>query len=489
MPRLFLHIMACCRRTSLIVTALLFSCTISTPTIADSEIIWSNISEPSLRAALFYSYRDQHIEAITLLQSEQKQSRIKDQEKAGLILGGLYLAYGFHQEAAKIFEAFLEKDQPPSVRDQAWFYLAKTQFERGQYQQAKQSLARIRGNLGLTLQMERNSLQASVYMHLGEYGEALKILPDIDQNSPWWPYARYNMGVALYRSGQKEMGITILDELGNIKTSNDETQIVKDKANLALGFGYLAENQAEKAKVVLKRMFLTGPYANRALLGLGRAYSANQEYEKSLVPWLELVERHPSDPAVQDGLMAVPFAFGQLQAYKQSLEYYEKAMLAFQQEIKNINTAADAIGGGKLIEGILRAQTGESVSGLWDIKKVLDTPEGRYLWPLMASREFTETLYNYEQLRLALGKLEGWSAKLSVFDSVNDQQKQTYKDRISKLQSKVLLASEKLNHHMRSMAYDELEARKKRLVNYFNEARFSVAQIYDYAAKRWGASE
>lgn len=456
---------------------------------ADSDIIWHNIDEPSLRAALFYSYRDQHIEAITLLQSEQKQGRIKDQEKAGLVLGGLYLAYGFHQEAARIFEAFLEKDQPPAVRDEAWFYLAKTQYQRGQYQQAKSSLERIRGNLGLSLQMERNSLEASVLMHLAEYESALKILPDIDKNSPWWPYARYNMGVALYRSGQKDMGITILDELGNLKTTNNEAQIVKDKANLALGFGYLAESQPEKAKIVLKRMFLTGPYANRALLGLGRAYSANQEYEKSLVPWLELVERHPSDPAVQDGLMAVPFAFGQLKAYKQSLDYYQKAMQTFQQEIKNINKAADAVGGGKLVEGLLRAQTGESISGLWDVQKVLDTPEGRYLWPLVASREFSETLYNYKQLRLTLGKLEGWSAKVNGFDSINDQQKQTYKDRIAKLQSKVLLASEKLNHHLSSLAYDELESRKKRLVNYFNEARFSVAQIYDYASKRWGTGE
>jgi hypothetical protein len=36
------------------------------------------------------------------------------------------------------------------------------------------------------------------------------------------------------------------------------------------------------------------------------------------------------------------------------------------------------------------------------------------------------------------------------------------------------------------MAFEELEQRKQRLVQYFNEARFSVAQIYDYAAKRWG---
>ena len=184
--------------------------------------------------------------------------------------------------------------------------------------------------------------------------------------------------------------------------------------------------------------------------------------------------------------MAVPYAFGQLQAYKQSLDYYEKAMLTFQSEIKNINAAADAVGGGKLFEGLMRAQSGESVGGIWNMKKVLDTPEGRYLWPLLASREFTKTFYDYNQLRMSLGKLEGWSAAVVSDKSLSNKKREIYKKRIAHLQSRVLLTSEKLNHHMQNMAYDELDRRKKRLVNYFNEARFSVAQIYDYAAKRWG---
>jgi tetratricopeptide (TPR) repeat protein len=226
--------------------------------------------------------------------------------------------------------------------------------------------------------------------------------------------------------------------------------------------------------------------SNQGLLGLGRAYSALNEHKKSLVPWLKLVERNPSDPAVQDALMAVPYAFGQLEAYKQSLDYYEKAMRLFQEEINKINTAAEAVSGGKLVEGLIRAQTGESVSGLWTEAKVLNTPEGQYLWPLLTQYEFRETMFNYSQLRLSLGKLEGWSASLDTFDSLNDKRRAVYESRITQLQTQVLLASEKLNHHLQRMAFDELDKRKQRLVQYFNEARFSVAQIYDYAAKRWG---
>ncbi|MEJ2180506.1 MAG: hypothetical protein P8Y28_08720 [Gammaproteobacteria bacterium] len=82
--------------------------------------------------------------------------------------------------------------------------------------------------------------------------------------------------------------------------------------------------------------------------------------------------------------------------------------------------------------------------------------------------------------------MEGWSATLGTYENLSDDKRRDYEQRIARAQSKVLLLVEKYRHHLQSMAYDELERRKQRLVSYFTEARFSVAQIYDYAAKRWG---
>jgi tetratricopeptide (TPR) repeat protein len=319
--------------------------------------------------------------------------------------------------------------------------------------------------------------------------DAVKVLNKVDQRTNWWAYGRYNLAIALFRLGKRQEAETVLNQVGSMSVADKEMQDLKDKANLMQGFASLESGESEKAKSYFKRLKLDGMHSNQGLLGLGRAYSANNEHEKSLVPWLELIDRNPSDSAVQDALMAVPYALGQMEAYKQSLEYYEKAMRLFQEEIKKINTAAEAVGGGKLVEGLIRAQSGESVSGLWTEKMVLNTPEGQYLWPLLTQYEFRETLFNYQRLRVSLGKLEGWSALLNTLQSLSDKRRATYETRITQLQSQILLASEKLNHHLESLAYDELERRKQRLVQYFNEARFSVAQIYDYAAKRWGQTQ
>ncbi|KPJ95176.1 MAG: hypothetical protein AMJ55_04555 [Gammaproteobacteria bacterium SG8_15] len=478
------------KSTELSVRKALRYCTLTSLLFVSSvhaEIIWVGVKDPNIKDALFESYQGRHFDAITRLSMAQKLGRVVDQEQAGLVLGGLYLAYGFHDHAAKIFETFLGDEQPKEVRDQAWYFLAKTRYQRGNYAGAMQALNKVQDTLDFGLTQERNLLEATILLKQGKHLDALKVLKKINERSDWGMYAKFNKGVAVYHLGREQEGVKLLDEIGTLRSRDPELKALKDKANLVLGYGFLDKDKPDTAKAYLERMQLTGPFSNKALLALGRAYSDKKLYKKSLAPWLQLVERHPSDPAVQDAMMAVPYAFGQLEAYKQSLEYYEKAMLSFQAEIENINIAADAVGGGKMLEGMIRVAQFEDEGGdERKLRRVLNTPEGRYLMPLLASFEFREALHNYAALRLSLGKLEGWSARLDTYQDLTDQQRKEYEQRIARVQSKVLLLVEKYRHYLQSMAYDELERRKERLVNYFNEARFSVAQIYDYASKRWG---
>jgi len=454
---------------------------------AEPNLIWDGLKNPGIRAALFDSYRGRHFSAITQVLTEQKLGRtIGTFEETSLVLGGLYLLYGFHYEAANIFENLLEKNQPLEVRDRAWLYLAKTQYRRGRLADAQNSMSKIKGSLPIALQEERLVLNANILIAQGEYEQASAILRKSKNRSDWYMFARYNLGVSLYKMGIETEGIKILEDIGSSSAATKELQALKNKANLTLAYGFLDKKEPEKAIISLQKVKLEGQYSNEALLSLGRAYSSQEKHKKALVPWLELIERQPSDPSVQAGLMAVPFAFGQLKAYKQSLEYYETAMTRFQKEIDKINKAAEAIAGGKLVEGLIRTQSGENVEGLWTIKNILNTPEGEYLWQLMASNEFRETLFNYTQLRLSLGKLEGWSATIDTLKHLPKKRAEAYKARILQLQSKVLLTSERVDHLLQKIAYNELDSRKRRLIAYFNEARFSVAQIYDYAAKRWG---
>ncbi|NIW25563.1 MAG: hypothetical protein GWN29_13900, partial [Gammaproteobacteria bacterium] len=65
---------------------------------------------------------------------------------------------------------------------------------------------------------------------------------------------------------------------------------------------------------LLQRVRLEGPFSNKALLGVGWADAERGDYRAALSPWLELRQRNIIDPAVQESLLAVPYAFSQLGA-------------------------------------------------------------------------------------------------------------------------------------------------------------------------------
>ena len=60
------------------------------------------------------------------------------------------------------------------------------------------------------------------------------------------------------------------------------------------------------------RVRLDGPYSNQALLSAGWADASAKNYERALVPWNMLVERDVTDSAVQEAMLALPYAYSKL---------------------------------------------------------------------------------------------------------------------------------------------------------------------------------
>ena len=81
---------------------------------------------------LYYFYQQDYIPAITRLQvARTRQELAYHDQESELVLGGLMLGYGMHRRAEAIFQALLERHPRPSVRDQAWYFLAQARFQRG----------------------------------------------------------------------------------------------------------------------------------------------------------------------------------------------------------------------------------------------------------------------------------------------------------------------------------------------------------------------
>ena len=85
-------------------------------------------------------------------------------------------------------------------------------------------------------------------------------------------YVRYNLGIALVRSGDLARGTALLDEVGKLPASTEEYRSLRDKANVALGFAALQEGRGEPARTYLERVRLSGHAFEQgaARLRLGR---------------------------------------------------------------------------------------------------------------------------------------------------------------------------------------------------------------------------
>jgi hypothetical protein len=380
---------------------------------------------------LFYFFQDEYFEALVRLEVSRDFGRIPHHEaEAELLSGGLYLSLGLYDEAEKIFNRLLAGPVPQSVSDRAFFYLARSGYQRGLVDDAWRNLERIRGTLPGTLEPERRLLASNVLMAQGRYGEAVVQLTGWTDQEGWSDYARFNLGVALIRSGQTELGRDFLGKVGGMPAATEEQLALRDRANLALGFASLQQHDAEGAVAALSRVGLDGPFTNRALLGLGWAELDAGRPERALAPWLALRDSEVIDSAVQESFLAVPYAYTQLAANGQAAQQYQLAVQAYAAEGRRIDESIAAIRRGGFLDSILEAvPRTNDVGWYWQLQKVPDAPHTRYLYQLLASHEFQEGLKNYRDLRIMQRNLDRWRDSLEAFDGMISAREQAMIDR------------------------------------------------------------
>lgn len=387
---------------------------------------------------LFHFYQDDYFGALTRLGASQVFGRLTQQrEEAELLQGALYLSLGQHAEAGRIFRSLLNDNVDDTVRNRAWFYLAKVWYQRSYLAEAEQALASIKGTLPGPLEGERHLLQAQVLMYQERYDEAVRVLEAWHSDDDSAAYARFNLGVALVRQDRLDAALPFLDELGKSGASNQEMAALRDKANVALGFALLQAKRPAEARVILERVRLRGPQSNKALLGLGWADSSEERYREALAPWLELQDRDLLDAAVQESYLAVPFAYARLSANRQAAETYAHALDLFQEEGVRLDQSMEAIKAGRLLDTILENDATGAQGWYWQLAELPDAPETRYLYHLLASNEFQEGLKNYRDLKDMQRNLETWRQSLAAFDDMIETRRRSHLENQPKL-NKVL---------------------------------------------------
>lgn len=402
------------KRPALALLVMLGTATLAAPAAAQAPgAVPATVRDLAWGEVLFRLYQQDRMGALVRLGMAEARGELPFHGgEARLLRGGLYLAWGLRDEAARIFEALLAAEAPPAQHDQAWYWLARIRFERGEQHRALDALRRIGGDLPATLAADRIDLEGRVLLALGYNIEAAQLLADAGQPGAWRAFADFNRAVALARAGQDDAAQSVLDELGRARAETAERALLRDRANLALGLARLDAGDAGGARAALDRVRLEGAYGPRALLAAGWAEAERGRYRAALGPWSTLATLADADGAALEAMLAVPWAWHQADEPGESLLGYQRAVAACESELGRLAMAVRSAERNDLLDVVAADPDGAEVAP--------HGPLAVYVHALAVDHPFRAVAADLRDLDLLRQNLREWRRSLAALRDMVD---------------------------------------------------------------------
>ena len=386
--------------------------------------------------ALYHAFLGQYFEALQRLDTELDMHRGLDEPEldtlnyhiniAEFSVGDFELHYRMDDRARQAIKAVLDGAVDEAVRNEAAYRLARIHFQKGQFDDALSALVRIRGTVPEEIRDDVEFLRANVYLATGKPGEAAKVLQQVRGDESLAGFVAYNLGIALLQDGRPREAIEQLGKAGQLSETDPASLAIRDKSNLVLGSILFESGDFERANHSLDRVQLDGPFSNQALLLAGMFEASARRYERALVPWNILVDREPTDVAVQEAMLAVPHAYASLNLYGHAAIAYGRALELFSDQIERVDASIRSITAGSFLKALIREETHQDEGWVISLRSLPDVPETYYLMELMASHDFQTGLQNYLDLEELRSKLIEWETSLEAFDEIVRLRGQNY---------------------------------------------------------------
>ncbi len=302
------------------------------------------LSDKAWGTVLFEFYQQNYRRGLIQLAQAKHQGLGQHQSQALVAEGGMSLVYGLTHHAEQILQQ-LAQSQQPETQAQAWFWLAKSYFDSGQWVSAQQALHNTQNWRAEYQPIELEQLaymQGQIYLNQGNldtrHQQLTSALKDIPKGSAYRPYLHYNLGISLLNSGQLANAILALQQaktnIPDIRDSHsqhpwwtglipnwlsaDTTQIqtleaqgLKDRVHLAMGYTYLNKQDHQQALNEFANIHHQRQDAATALLGYAQALINQQQIPLALAIWQKISQDHPASISALQALLAMAWQLEQ----------------------------------------------------------------------------------------------------------------------------------------------------------------------------------
>ncbi|MGJ8669504.1 MAG: hypothetical protein ACSHXK_08460 [Oceanococcus sp.] len=411
----------------------------------------------------------------------------------------------------------LSQNAPPDIAAQAALRLAEEWQTQGDTARARRWLDRARLNLPEFAHARHMALRVQLEPELSS-----SQLPDSILAQGEVALATYNRAALNPSSG----ALALLEKLGSLPMDADDTLAwsVRDQANLALGYSHLRQRRPQQAQAAFVRVRASGPYSSAGRLGLGwsqitasgggpgipsnepaavgdslgellrprgedstaqarratpfrtvhgKAYGHRAEdLQYALQAWSDLIGGNPLNPAVQEAMLAIPYAMVHLGAYANARTRLQAATHELQ-GLQQLLAASQSVEKSERLLSILLARQenpdawSEHIAGAswW---RQNQTPEFFFLQHVLADGKVQQHMQRCNSLQEA-------QQYLSQFQPADPTLQQQLLEQLTQLQT----ASTDCRKDLASASAETLHSLQHTTQRYLSEARLALARLHD----------
>ena len=373
----------------------------------------SQVKDLKYGTILFDYYQQNYFSALVGYEyAKTKKEFVHNADQARLLKGGMALSYGLPDDAQQVFADLLDQNVAPDTRNQAWFYLAKMYYYKGDVLQASRSLSNIQGDVPGDIHQEFNYLATLINIQNKHLVSAEKAIGIAAKGSVYESYLIFNLAVTQLANGQTQESLINLQKVVEYSQNHpqEEFAVLADRAKQAMAHISVENNDLNQAWLHLQNVRTTGLYSNRALLSYGWTAIKLKHFNKAIPALKALNKRSISIAEVQEAKVLLAHLYEQKGASRQALKQYLLAQNSFDEGLSAIKGARKVIAGQRIPEEfVLNLEAMMDETDWYGSEPSLDysklTP---FLIELMSSNPFHSVIKELRDLYALRNNLVYW---------------------------------------------------------------------------------
>lgn len=394
----------------------------------------TEVSDLRYGVALYHYFQNDYFSALSELQVAEERGGIKGHSvDPQVIAGGIQLSFGMNNTASDIFSSLIEKGEALNTKSIAWYYMARLFYQRGEYLASREHLDRvIPEDLSSQLTADAAALDIQLLFKENQYELADQRLLAMQKDKKiasefevWRPYLAYNLAAYYVRQKNKPAAQPILSDISEPVLSGNsrirgEQLVMADRANTASGYSAFQDEKYQDALNFFGRVRQVSAFSDDALLGYGWSAARLDDYNLAISSWGLLSQRPLASEAVQESLLAIPYAYLQLNLTTRAIDGYQNAEKTFENELAEIDRIGNIILEQSLVNLLNLENTSATYNWLEPADNYLVKPYVRSLIELFSYNRFQNSVQTIRDLDQIKRRLNEWKVSISSYDDLLD---------------------------------------------------------------------